>query len=398
MIILLDHCGLIPGYVKMQVEKIRVAVLYGGCSAEHEVSIRSAANIIQHLDATLYEVTPIGLDKQGQWLLGDAVFKKSLEQNQVVKSTQPTWFTPEWAAKPVKTQDISDIDAGPNHAIFDVVFPIIHGTFGEDGTLQGLLEAANLPYVGCGTLASSIGMDKDVSKRLAREAGVYVAPYLALKLPQWKTQQQTFISKIEAEINYPVFVKPCNAGSSVGISKAKNRVELIESINEAFHFDTKILIEKALNVLELEIAVLESLVTGQEPIVSVVGEIKPTHEFYSYEAKYLDDNGAELLIPASVNEDIQKNAQDLAKKLFIALECEGMARVDLFYDLDQQKICFNEINTIPGFTKISMYPKLMDASGVEYGQLLSHLIQLAIKRHVTKKQLMRDHEIELAVV
>lgn len=383
-----------------QTDKVRVAVLYGGRSAEHEVSLRSAANVIQHLDPACYDAIPIGIDKQGHWFLGRDVFTNSLEQNQVVKASHltHTWFTPEWVGTPVKMQDAYDIlPTQSANRMFDVVFPVVHGTLCEDGTLQGLLEMTELPYVGCGVLASAMGMDKDISKRLASLAGVYVAPYIVIKQDQWRLMQSSFIENIEMNLHYPVFVKPANTGSSIGISKAKDKTQLLAAIEGAFRFDTKILIEKALNVLELEVAVLESLNPGEEPIVSIVGEIKPKHEFYSYEAKYLDEEGAELLIPAPINEELKKKVQAIAKLLFITLECEGMARVDLFYDKDTDQICFNEINTIPGFTQISMYPKLMAASGIPYAQLLSHLVQLAIKRQDKKRQLVRHYENELSV-
>lgn len=383
-----------------QTDKIRVAVLYGGRSAEHEVSLRSAANVIQYLDSSRYEVIPVGIDKQGQWFLGTDVFKTSVIQNQVAKPDHltHTWFTPEWVGVPVKMQDAYDIlPTQSANRMFDVVFPAVHGTFCEDGTLQGLLELAELPYVGCGVLSSAVGMDKDISKRLAMLAGVYVAPYVVLKQDHWKSKQIDYIQEIESRLHYPVFVKPANTGSSIGISKAKNKEQLLIAIEDAFRFDTKILVEKALNVIELEVAVLESLIPGEDPIASIVGEIRPSHEFYSYEAKYVDEKGAELLIPASVSDEIQQQVRETATLLFSALECEGMARVDLFYDKDTQQICFNEINTLPGFTQISMYPKLMAATGISYTDLLTHLVQLAIKRHDNKCRLVRQYEGELVV-
>lgn len=377
-----------------QSDKIRVAVLYGGRSAEHEVSLRSAENVIQYLDKSRFEIIPIGIDKQGNWFLGNDVFAYSLEQNKVSQlQDNHTWFAPEWIGNPSsEPQQIKDLitqkSPGPQ---FDVVIPMVHGTLCEDGTLQGLLEIAGLPYVGCGVLSSAIGMDKDVSKRLAINAGISVGPYVVVKYEQWLTNQDYFSRYIAEQLSYPVFVKPANAGSSIGINKVKEPHLLQAAMDEAFRFDTKVLVEKALNVMELEVAVLESLEVGADPIVSVVGEIKPTHEFYSYDAKYMDENGAELLIPALVNDAIKEQAQLIAKKIFMTLECEGMARVDLFLDKDDQQIYFNEINTIPGFTQISMYPKLMGASGVSYPELLTHLIQLAMKRHERKSQLRRSY-------
>lgn len=367
--------------------KIRVAVLYGGRSAEHEVSLRSAANVIQYLDQSLFEIIPIGIDKQGNWFLGNDVFAKSLEHNKVsqLHDSSHTWFAPEWIGNPSDRQQIKDVITGPH---FDVVFPVVHGTLCEDGTLQGLLEIAGLPYVGCGVLSSAIGMDKDVSKRLAINAGINVAPYVVIKKQFWQVRQEYYSQLVAEKCSYPVFVKPANTGSSIGITKVKTPDQLQAAVDEAFRFDTKVLVEKALDIMELEVAVLESLENGADPIVSVVGEIRPSHEFYSYDAKYTDEKGAELLIPAPVSAAVKEQAQLIAKKLFLTLECEGMARVDLFLNKQDGQIYFNEVNTIPGFTQISMYPKLMGASGISYTELLTHLIHLAMKRHKNKSQLV----------
>lgn len=381
----------------MKKDKIRVAVLYGGRSGEHEVSLQSARNVIQFLDPNNFEIIPIGIDKQGNWFLGNEIFAKSIAQNKVPKlADNTTWFTPEWVGKPVVQQQIKElIPKSGNRPWFDVIFPVVHGTFCEDGSLQGLLELADIPYVGCGVLSSAINMDKDVSKRLACQAGISVAPYVVIKQDQWNNNPQLFTDQIE-KLTYPIFVKPANTGSSIGITKVKAREKLKDAISEAFQFDTKILVEKSLNAFELEVAVLEALEPSAEPIVSVVGEIKSRHEFYSYEAKYTDKNGAELLIPASITDTSKEQARLVAKQLFQLLECEGMARVDLFLCKETQKIYFNEVNTIPGFTQISMYPKLMNASGISYPDLLTHLIKLAIKRHQRKSKLKRSYDIKIA--
>lgn len=375
-----------------EANKIRVAVLYGGRSAEHEVSLKSAMNVIENLDPARFDVIPIGIDRQGNWLLGESVFKQSLvhqEVNKIHHNTH-TWFTTEWIAKSVPAISSTSSISSPTLQ-FDVIFPVVHGTFCEDGTLQGLLELADLPYVGCGVLASAVGMDKDVSKRLAALAGIPIAPYLVMKHDQWLHHSEHWIKQIEEKLKFPVFVKPANTGSSIGITKVKDKAQLDSAINEAFRYDTKILVEKALSVREIELAVLESPHTSQDPLVSIAGEIKPTtHEFYSYTAKYLDENGAELLIPAPISEEIKNQAQILAKKLFITLECEGMCRVDLFLEKESNQLYFNEINTIPGFTRISMYPKLMEASGISYQTLLTKLIELAILKHKSKSQLVRN--------
>lgn len=377
-----------------QENKIRVAVLYGGRSAEHEVSLRSAANVMQFLDKSLFDIVPIGIDKQGKWFMGEEVFAKSLEHDHIPKLNQfQTWFTPEWLSTSV-IEKKSVPAFKPNGALFDVVFPAVHGTFCEDGTLQGLLELAELPYVGSGVLSSAVGMDKDVSKRLVQAEGICVTPYIVIRHEQWALHPDRYLTLVKDKLGFPVFVKPVNAGSSIGISKVKSADQLSDAIQEALRFDTKIIVEKALNVVELELSVLEALEPGADPIVSVVGEIKPEekHEFYSYEAKYQDENGAELIIPAPISDELSRQARDIAKRIFLTLECEGMARVDLFLDKDSQEIVFNEINTLPGFTQISMYPKLMQASGMSYPALLTHLVKLAIKRHKHKQALIRSYK------
>jgi D-alanine-D-alanine ligase len=277
--------------------------------------------------------------------------------------------------------------------IFDVVFPVIHGPLCEDGTVQGLLELADVPYVGCGVLSSAIGMDKDVSKRLAQSAGLLIAPYLTIKRGAFEKNPAHFCDLVNKQLRYPVFVKPSNTGSSVGVSKVKQPNDLIAAIHTAFKYDTKIVVEQGIDAIEVEVAVLESLDYGSDPIVSVPGEVRPSekHEFYSYASKYLDEQGAELLIPAPLADDLKAKICHVAKEVFMALECEGMARVDLFVERETNQIYFNEINSIPGFTQISMYPKLMSASGMPYSELLSHLIALATDRHARKAQLSCEY-------
>jgi D-alanine-D-alanine ligase len=277
--------------------------------------------------------------------------------------------------------------------MFDVVFPAIHGPLCEDGTVQGMLELADVPYVGCGVLASAIGMDKDISKRLAQAAGVAIAPYLTIKRGAFAKNPAQFCDLVGEQLGYPVFVKPSNTGSSVGVSKVKQPEELLAAINAAFNYDSKIVVEQGLDVMEIEVAVLESLDYGADPIVSIAGEVRPTgqHEFYSYASKYLDQQGAELLIPASISPELQEQARAVAKIIFQALDCEGMARIDLFVERGTNKIYFNEINSLPGFTAVSMYPKLMAASGVGYAELLTHLISLATARHARKNALSYEY-------
>jgi D-alanine-D-alanine ligase len=363
----------------MQKQKIRVAVLYGGCSGEHEVSLQSAAAIIKNLDRARFDIVPIGIDKQGQWLLNDLNHLS---------------LTPELKSLPLKTSNAQLLPSlnqlSAKIAPVDVVFPVIHGTSGEDGVLQGLLEMTGLAYVGAGVLASAIGMDKDIAKRLAAAAGVPIPRYLAIKHSAWLHEADVYITRIQQELSYPIFVKPANSGSSVGIHKIKRAEDLLAAVQDAFLYDTKILIEEAINARELELSVLQSLDTTAKPLVSIPGEVVPSHEFYSYAAKYLDENGATLCIPANLTKEQIIAAQHYAVCVFEALDVEGMARVDLFLDKQTGQFYFNEINTIPGFTQISMYPKLWEASGLTYTHLLSHLIDLALMRHERKGQLKRE--------
>jgi len=389
-------------------KKIRVAVLYGGRSGEHEVSIVSATNVIQNLDRTQFEVVPIGIDKHGGWFLGDDGTTLQLQREEERKLFAPTLIGKaaleheiEFSPTPSISSEFSHLaSTGKNgqigfltDRIFDVVFPVLHGPLCEDGTIQGLLELADVPYVGCGVLSSAIGMDKDVSKRLAQSAGISIAPYLTIKRGVFEKNPTHFCALVEKELQYPVFVKPSNTGSSVGVTKVKQSKDLMEAIQIAFKYDTKIVVEQGIDAFEIEVAVLESLDYGSDPIVSVPGEVRPSknHEFYSYASKYLDEHGAELLIPAPLSEELYTKVRQVAKDIFLALECEGMARVDLFVERETNKVYFNEINSIPGFTKISMYPKLMNASGMSYSNLLTHLINLATKRHARKSQLSCEY-------
>ncbi len=372
-----------------QSKKIRVAVLYGGRSGEHEVSLSSAMNVIQNLDRTRFEVVPIGIDKEGVWFLGDEKLRLSREAERML-------FKPDSIGQSLQRVQPTQLLAQSKQSerIFDVIFPVIHGTLCEDGTVQGLLELADVPYVGCGVLSSAVGMEKDFSKRLVREAGISVPAYRVINRGQWNNNPQPFCQRIAEEIGFPVFVKPANTGSSVGVEKVKKAEALASAIQNAFRYDTKVIVEQGIDAIELEVAVLESSDYGSDPIVSVVGEVRPRHEFYSYAAKYLDENGAELIIPAVIQHELEQRVREVAKNIFKVLECEGMARVDLFLERHTQHIYFNEVNTIPGFTQISMYPKLMSASGMAYPELLTHLIQLAIARHDRKLQLSREYVTE----
>ena len=374
-------------------KKLRVAVLYGGRSGEHEVSLQSAASVINYLDRDRFEIVPVAIDKQGRWLLNDISLLEGKKSLPVFKNAPKVVLPP----NPAETDGGSALirlgESGEARGI-DVVFPVMHGPLCEDGTIQGLLELADLPYVGCGVLASAIAMDKDMAKRVARDAGIPIVPYVSLQHEVWKKEKQQLAKSIAEQLGYPVFVKPANMGSSVGVHKVKEPSELNAALEDAFNYDRKVVVEAAVNAREIEVSVLENLEAGADPLVSIPGEIDPAHEFYSYEAKYLDEKGAALIIPARLDPEETKRAQDIGRKAFTVLECEGMARVDLFLDRTSGEFFFNELNTIPGFTSISMYPKLWEASGIGYQELLSKLIDLAISRHEKKKTLVREFRIE----
>lgn len=368
-------------------KKIRVALIYGGRSKEHEVSLQSAASVMRNLDPERFEIVPIGIDPQGRWWLDKqpllANHQTTLplpKDSQIILNTQ-TNGSPH--------QNLIALNQNPTvYGEIDVVFPVLHGPFGEDGTLQGLLELANLPYIGSGVAASAIAMDKDIAKRLVAQAGLTVSPFLTFKQGQWQKSPKSCLEQIQKKLHLPLFVKPANLGSSIGIHKVKMLDDLSYAIDDAFQYDTKILVEQAIKGREIEVAVLENPVNGEKPLISIPGEIIPqSREFYSYEAKYLDEEGALLEIPAKLSATEIQKIQTTASQIFEALECEGMARIDFFLEDTTNQLFFNEANTIPGFTKISMYPKLWEATGIDYTQLLSYLIDLAIKRHTRRNQL-----------
>jgi D-alanine-D-alanine ligase len=345
--------------------KLRVAVLFGGKSAEHEVSLRSAKNVIAALDPKKYEVIAIGIEKSGRWLPASASQRKLLGAPESLTKNETTALAilPEGNGELIGASDFSS-------GAVDVVFPVLHGPFGEDGTVQGLLKLANVPFVGPGVLGSAVGMDKDITKRLLRDAGIPIGNFLTAT----KSDSISF-KDAKKKLGIPLFIKPANLGSSVGVYKVKSEVQYNTAITNALKFDTKILIEEFIKGREVECAVLGN----ENPKASIVGEIIPHHEFYSYEAKYLDENGAGLEIPAKISKKIEKQIQDMAIKTFKTIGCEGMGRVDCFLKEDGT-VLVNEINTIPGFTSISMYPKLWEASGIPRKKLVDTLIVLAIAR------------------
>ncbi len=365
-------------------KKLRVGILFGGRSAEHEVSLQSARSVIDALDHDKYEVVMIGIDKQGQWRLADASkFLLEADNPKLIKLNKDNAGTKVALAPGAASEKIITISGENQPGKIDVVFPVLHGPFGEDGTVQGLLKLAGLPFVGASVLGSAVGMDKDVMKRLLRDAGLPIGKF---QVVHRREQNKITFASVVDYLGLPLFVKPANLGSSVGVHKVKSEQDFTRALNHAFTFDHKIILEEFIPGREIECSVLGN----EEPIASVPGEIVPQHEFYSYEAKYIDDAGALLKIPAQLSASEVKEAQKLAVDTFKTLCCEGMGRVDLFLRNDG-KFFVNEINTIPGFTKISMYPKLWEASGLGYKQLIDRLIQLAIDRF------KRDEELETSV-
>jgi len=389
-------------------QKIRVGVLFGGRSGEHEVSLLSAASVLNAIDKDKYEVVPIGITKDGRWLTAEhaenlLAGKLMLEPRNLragdPELTEPAAVLARGEAVVVPPEPVHrqsglvpfQTDAGllrraSDRAInVDVIFPVLHGTFGEDGTIQGLLELADIPYVGAGVLGSAAGMDKDIMKSLFIAAGIPIVKHVTILRGEWEKDPKR-VERLVGRLKYPVFVKPANLGSSVGISKAHDRKELGPAIEEAAKFDRKIVIEQGVGGKKDKAREIECSVLGNDDaIASVPGEIVPVKEFYDYNAKYLDE-GSQLIIPAKLTKAQTKKVQELAVRAFKAVDCSGLARVDFLMDPKTHKIYLNEINTMPGFTSISMYPKLWAASGLEYSDLIDRLIQLGIERHEDKKK------------
>ncbi len=358
----------------------RIGIIFGGKSAEHEVSLQSAKNIIEAIDKNHYEPVLIGIDKEGIWHLSDS-------QDYLLNSANPKLIALNSTEEKIsitpgaKEKQIIVNDNYRPEGNIDVAFPVLHGPFGEDGSIQGLLKLANIPFVGASVLSSAVSMDKDIMKRVLRDDKIPIADFLCFTKAQ---QNQIDFKVLSDKLRLPLFIKPANLGSSIGISMVQNEVELKKAIEMAFKFDRKIIIEENIKGREIECAVLGN----DYPIASIPGEVKSdaAHDFYSYEAKYIDEKGSILEIPANLNEDIINNIKLMSIKVFKALCCEGMARVDFFLKPDDS-IIVNEINTIPGFTKISMYPKLWEASGKNYTQLITELIELAVQRYEEEKEL-----------
>jgi D-alanine-D-alanine ligase len=382
--------------------KINLGILFGGRSCEHEVSVTSATSILKAIDREKYNVHLIGIDKSGYWQLGKDI--ESITHNGAVAELthKQSDSLPETVSTPVSmglhnngnlTSSTSNSAAPESDSplslpVLDVIFPVLHGTFGEDGTLQGVLEMAGIPYVGCGVAASALAMDKALAKRVFESAGIPQAPYLVATAFQWKQSNDEILDDVEQNLGYAVFVKPANLGSSVGVGKAKNRKELLAAINHALEFDNKIVIEQSMeNCHEVECAVLGN----QNPEPSILGEIIPGDEFYSYETKYID-NKSQLVIPAPIDEEATASVQEMAVEAFRAVDGSGLSRVDFFVHKETMEITLNEVNTLPGFTPISMYPQLWAASGLAYPDLIDRLIELAIEQHQSKQSLKRSFQ------
>ncbi len=382
-------------------KKLRIGVIYGGRSGEHEVSVASAASIIKHLDRSRYEPVPIRIEKDGRWILADkaptAISAADVIEHVRLESARPVRPGREahLVAHPGEDTVLAIERRGDSTAVdsaeaatvtgvgLDVVFPVLHGPYGEDGTVQGLLELANVPYVGAGVLGSAVGMDKAVMKTLFVARHLPVGPYVVVLRPEWRQTARAVGARIASELGYPVFVKPANLGSSVGISKVKSAAELGDAMELALQFDRKVVIEAAIpKAREIECAVLGN----DDPQASIPGEIVPSREFYDYEAKYLDE-GSKALIPAPLTTSQVGEVQRLSIAAFRAVDGAGMARVDFLIAGETGEMYLNEVNTIPGFTTISMYPKMWEASGMSYPELIDRLITLALERHAEKQQL-----------
>ena len=361
----------------MAKKKLKIGVLFGGKSAEHEVSLQSAKNVINSLDKNKYDVVPIGINKQGKWLLNDtSSYLLNSNNPKLIKLNNSSKEVALYAESKGAITNINTPQVKDAQNKIDVIIPILHGPFGEDGSMQGLLKLAGVPFVGPSVLGSAVGMDKDIMKRLLRDAGIPIGKFITMK----DGEKISFI-KIRKELGLPLFIKPANMGSSIGVSKARNEKEFKAAIKDAFQFDSKILVEENINGREIECAVLGNDV----PMASLPGEIIANQDFYSYDAKYIDE-GSVAEIPAKMDKKTLKKIQEMSIKTFQVLSCEGLARVDFFLT-KSGKIYVNEINTMPGFTNISMYPKLWEASGLPQTKLLDRLIELAIERFNKEKKL-----------
>ena len=375
--------------------KVKIGLVYGGKSGEHEVSLQTAYAVMGQFDYDKYEIIPFYITKQGEWRSGSKLIAPpdNLEQLKLQAGTagstmQSLFASNHTANKAVNTSSEKAVVASvQENTGIDVVFPLLHGTFGEDGTIQGLLEMANIPYVGAGVLASAVGMDKILMKKVFAQDNLPQCVFRYFNRTQWEKDSAFFIMECEVALGYPSFVKPANLGSSVGITKVKNREELIAAVNYAFRYDRKVIVEEFINAREIEVSVLGN----DEVQASVPGEIASSNEFYDYKAKYIDGKSA-MIIPAELPEGMSEKIREMAIQAFQAIDGSGLSRVDFFVGREDNQIYINEINTMPGFTPFSMYPLLWKETGLEYKELLQKLIDLAIARHAAKEQLVFTEE------
>ncbi len=375
--------------------KIRVGVIFGGRSGEHEVSLMSAQSVMAALDPNKYAVTPIGISKDGSWITGEVVDALNADALSAgTKDIHTAALLPDPQASALMQVEVMDMRPVSLSVVteLDVIIPVLHGTYGEDGTVQGLLELAGLPYVGAGVVGSAVGMDKAIFKYVMVANDLPVLPWLLFTSLDWAKRPSQILDEIEVKLSYPVFTKPANLGSSVGITKCTNRAELADGMDAAAKYDRRVVIEQGINARELEVAVLGN----EQPEASIVGEIRPRRDFYDYVAKYAAEPGSEdeseLLIPAAISAATADEVRALAIRAYKAIDCGGLGRVDLLMDKQNGRLYLNEINTIPGFTRISMYPKLWEASGLSYTQLLDKLIDLALERYMVKQELTTTFE------
>ncbi|GKS11157.1 D-alanine--D-alanine ligase [Paenibacillus chitinolyticus] len=371
--------------------KLRIGLIYGGKSGEHEVSLQTAHAVIGALDVSKYEITPFYITKQGEWRRGAAlngrVERKELlafdaSEGEAAGAALAPFFSGLTSQAGGVLTEVAAAGETTREEAVDVVLPLLHGTFGEDGTIQGLLEMANIPYVGAGVLASAVGMDKVAMKKMFAQEGLPQCVYRHFTRSQWEKDQPFFLMETEISIGYPCFIKPANLGSSVGISKARNRQELIEAVEYAFQFDRKVIVEEFVDAREIEVAILGN----EEPLASVPGEIVSSGEFYDYKAKYVDGKST-MAIPADLPEETAAQIRELAVQAFQSIDGSGLSRVDFFLTRTDGQIYINEINTMPGFTPFSMYPLLWKETGKPYAELLDDLIRLALERHAAKQQI-----------
>lgn len=366
-------------------KKIRVGLIYGGRSGEHEVSLASSNAVMANLDPEKYEVVPLGITKEGSWLLGTEPRQLiAAEQEAASELTASASTTAVTLTGDPSVRRLIPVQSGPDlgsQGALDVILPVLHGTYGEDGSLQGLLDMANIPYVGCGVLGAALGMDKEKMKMIFQSVGLPIVDYYVFRRNEWEHSPTSIMDAIEQRLGYPAFAKPVNLGSSVGINKAHDCHELEHAINVAAEYDRKVVVERGINCREFECAVLGN----DEPLASVVGEIVSSNEFYDYRAKYIDGK-SRAIIPADIPQETAEEIRSQSIKAFTALDLSGLARVDFFLEKETGKVYINEVNTMPGFTEISMYPKLWEASGLNYPQLLDRLIELAIERHEDRQR------------